>query len=429
MRELINKIYPLRLAPVSRDADRAIEMLCDELPFTIHEYACGREHNGWQVPYGWEVLKAEIHKNGKLIYDGKRHPLGVMGYSKPFDGKVTLAELKKHLTYRKDMPDAVGYHCDYYYKPWKRDWGFSIPYSLFTELTDGEYDVALETITEERTMKVAEYILPGNTEDTIILNAHNCHAAQANDDISGIAVGIEAIKRLSSKKDRKYTYRLVIAPEHLGTVFYLAGMSDKVIPTLKYAIFLEMLGTETKFALQESFTGKSVIDKAAHNVLKYRYPDYHSGRFRKVVGNDETVWESPGYEVPCISLARTIYKEYHTDMDNIDIISEDKLRESAGVLMKIMDVIETNCRIERKFTGLIALSNPKYDLYFDTKDPSVRPEVSDEQLKWNYLMDCIIRYFDGKTTILDIALKHDMEYFAVLNYIKKFSEKGLVSFK
>ena len=34
-------------------------------------------------------------------------------------------------------------------------------------------------------MKVLEYTLPGSSSETIIINAHNCHPFQANDDISG----------------------------------------------------------------------------------------------------------------------------------------------------------------------------------------------------------------------------------------------------
>jgi DNA-binding MarR family transcriptional regulator len=42
-------------------------------------------------------------------------------------------------------------------------------------------------------------------------------------------------------------------------------------------------------------------------------------------------------------------------------------------------------------------------------------------------MDCIIRYFDENTTILDISEKHDLDHGQVYTYIKKFEEKGLIS--
>ena len=119
MMDLLNKIYPLKLAPVSPDTDKAAKIMCQELPFTVHEYQSGAEHNGWIIPDSWEVKKAEIRKDGKLIYNGLNHPLGVAGYSPSFKGKLSLKELKEHLFHHPTISDSLVYHCDYYYKPWK----------------------------------------------------------------------------------------------------------------------------------------------------------------------------------------------------------------------------------------------------------------------------------------------------------------------
>ena len=126
-----------------------------------------------------------------------------------------------------------------------------------------------------------------------------------------VLVGIEVMRRLKARATRRYSYRLVVAPEHLGTVFYLAGLSPDTTKTFRYAAFLEMLGNKHRLALQESFTGQSEIDLAAHHHLKFHAPDYYGDTFRKIVGNDETVWEGPGFEIPCISLSRAFYPEYH----------------------------------------------------------------------------------------------------------------------
>jgi aminopeptidase-like protein len=427
MIKLLRSLYPLKLAPVSDDTDYAVELLSEELPFSIHEYESGLEYNGWTVPMKWNAVKAEIWRDGVLVYDGMKHPLGVVGYSTSFHGAANLEELKKHLFYHPELPDALIYHCDYFYKQWKRDWGFSIPFTLFNQLKEGDYEINLKTRFENGTMKVLDFLLEGEKPDTILLNAHNCHAAQANDGISGVVAGIEVIKRLQKQPRRKYSYRLVIAPEHLGTVFYLANLSEKVQKTFKSGIFLEMLGSNNRFAFQESFTGKSKIDRAAINYLKHHYPDHFQNKFRKIVGNDETVWESPGYEIPFISLSRWPYEEYHSDRDNEHIISEERLEEAVDVVIGISKIFETDSRMKRHFKGLVALSNPKYDLYISTYDPSIRQSVPEDQKRWNYLMDCITRYFDENTTILDISEKHDLDHGQVYKYIKKFEEKGLIS--
>ncbi|MDD5593352.1 MAG: DUF4910 domain-containing protein [Candidatus Margulisbacteria bacterium] len=428
MMELLKKIYPLRLAPVSPDTDRAAAILCQVLPFKVHEYPSGDEHNGWLVPDSWEAHKALVSRDGQVIYDGMKHPLGVAGYSTSFKGKVSLQTLKEHLFHHPSLPGSLVYHCDYYYKPWKKDWGLCVSREFFDRLEDGRYEVEIETSFKKGTMKVLDYLLPGEKKETIILNAHNCHAGQANDDIAGVVVAIEVMKRLAARKKRKYSYRVVIAPEHLGTVFYLKNLPDRTTADFRYAMFLEMLGNDNRFALQESMTGQSLIDKAARQYLGYNQPDYFSDRFRKIVGNDETVWEAPGYEIPCISLSRAPYPEYHSDLDNEAIISEQRLAEAVEAVLGIIDIIETNARLKRHFKGLVALSNPKFDLYVSTIDPSIRREVSDEQRKWNRLMDYLPRYFNEKTNILDIAIKHELDYKKVFEYISKFRDKGLVSF-
>ena len=205
MMELLKEICHLRLAPVSEDADRASQILYEALPFTVHEYRSGMEYNGWTVPQKWKPVKAEMLKDGKLIYDGMEHPLGVVGYSTSFSGTVSREELQKHLFFHPNFPNALVYHCDYFYKQWLKDWGLSVPYNFYKSLEAGNYEVDIQTVFEGGTMKVLDYCLEGDSKDTIILNAHNCHAAQANDDIAGVVIAIEIIKRLAERQKRKYS--------------------------------------------------------------------------------------------------------------------------------------------------------------------------------------------------------------------------------
>ncbi|MBN1824275.1 MAG: DUF4910 domain-containing protein [Endomicrobiales bacterium] len=430
MLELLKQIYPLQLAPISSDTEKAFDIIKRQLPgeVELHEYPSGMEFNGWIVPQSWGIKKAEIRKNGKLIYDGTKHVLGVMSYSKSFTGDVSLDELKKHLTFRKDQPAAVGYHCDYFIKQWTADWGMSVPYNLYKKLQKGTYNVDLQTVFRDGRMKVLDCFLPGKSPETVILNAHSCHAGQANDGASGIAVGMELMNRLSKRKN-KYSYRFIITAEHLGTVFYLSKIPKETLKTFKHGIFLEMLGNNNRLIVQKSLLGDNLIDKIAEHYVETYEKRGQTAPFRKVVGNDETVWEAAGYEVPMISVSRWPYKEYHTSLDDEKIISEKKLEESAAAIEEMLFILDTNCRMIRKFEGLIALSNPKYDLYMKPgTDPSIPETVPEEGRKFNYMMDFLPRYFDGKTTVLDIAVKHGLRYRSVYNYICKFKGKGLVEF-
>jgi aminopeptidase-like protein len=191
-------------------------------------------------------------------------------------------------------------------------------------------------------------------------------------------------------------------------------------------MFLEMLGNDNRLALQESFTGTSELDRAAYQYLRHCRPDFFADEFRKIVGNDETVWEAAGIEIPTISLSRFPFPEYHSSMDTEDIILESCLEDAVEAVLGIVHILETNCTMRRKFEGLVALSHPRYNLYIDQADPSIRPTVPAEQRKWNYLMDCLPRYFDGQMTVLDIAERHELPYDKVYAYIRRFEEVGLV---
>jgi aminopeptidase-like protein len=274
-------------------------------------------------------------------------------------------------------------------------------------------------------MKVCAYHLPGRSDETIILNAHDCHPGQANDDIAGVVVGVEVMRRLR-ERDNRFSYRLVIAPEHLGTVFYVADLPAEDRARLKYAAFLEMLGTRgQRLGLQESFTGDTEIDRAAWHVLS-RTPGAERFPFRKHVGNDETVWEAPGVEVPCVSISRHPYPEYHSSDDTDAIIDEAQLEGAADAVLRVLEVLEGNCTMRRRFDGLVALGNPRYDLYIGNLDPSLADSVSAQQVEWNYLMDCLPRYFDGRMTVLDVAERHGLPFDDVLAYVREFERKGLV---
>jgi aminopeptidase-like protein len=442
MMELIRTLSPLRMAPNSNGADQCARLLQEELPFEIHEFKGGLECNGWIVPLKWEPKEAKIRDvtgagtpagSGKVIYDGMWHPLAVIGYSQPFQDRVTGAELKKHLFFPNAFDDALVYHCDLFYKPFRKEWGFSVTKQFFDTIDEAKsYDVDLETVFEDGTMKVLEYVLPGDSEDSIIMNAHNCHAFCCNDDLSGIAVGIDVVRALAKRPRRRYTYRLLVAAEHFGSIFYLNKLSDAEASRLKYGLFLEMLATDGALALQRSFLGDTLIDRALINTLKFGKAPWRTDFFRKVVGNDETCWEAAGYEVPFPSLSRSLgmghYPEYHTSRDNPDLCREDKLQEAVRVVLGAFDVLEMDSIATRNFKGLVALSHPRYNLYKPMMDPSEpdRKTIDDTALRWNYLMDCIPRYFDGETRMIEIAERHDQSFKHVYDYMKAFEATGII---
>jgi hypothetical protein len=82
----------------------------------------------------------------------------------------------------------------------------------------------------------------------------------------------------------------------------------------------------------------------------------------------------------------------------------------------------------RKFKGLVALSHPRYNLYKPYYDPSEpdRKTIDDSAKNWNYLMDCIPRYFDCDTRVIEVAERHKLPFRTVYDYVKEFESKKLI---
>jgi len=233
---------------------------------------------------------------------------------------------------------------------------------------------------------------------------------------------------------RRYTYKAILAPEHLGTVFYLAGLGPEQSAQLKAVVFTEMIGLKTNLTLQKSFTGEHVIDRIAGRLALDIEPEARIGEFRTILGNDETVWEAPGYEIPCISLSRCsrspyYYDEYHTSNDLIARSDMAQRSKALDLLRRLVDTFEKDAIITRRFEGLIALSNPRYGLYVERPEPTVDNKLSQEQLTLGALQDRIVRYFNGQFSISELAEKFSLSFETMYAYVRSFEAKGLVELK
>ncbi len=435
MFRLIKDLCSYRTSVVSDENEKLFKRINDEIPINILKVKSDTEHNGWVVPKKWKVKKAKIFRNGKLIFDANLHYLGVGYYSKSFKGKVSYNDLKKKIVTNKKLPTAYMFHCEWQYRPWAADWRIVIPHNKFKEFPkSGEYFVDLETTYEDGEMLIGVAEVKGKTDKVIVLNSNNCHPGMANDGFAGTTVLIEIMKFLSSVKPF-YTYRLIIAPEHLGSVFYLRSMKKSEISKIIFGIFEEMPGTKGKIRVTKSFKGENYIDLAFKNVLNCYFPKTHiiSG-WREGAGNDETVWESPGYEIPFVELTRCEstfkpYKEYHSSLDTPELMNLKKLEEFIFLLKKVIFIFENNFLVKRKFNGLICLSNPKYNLYFEREDPTIKKNLKEDSEIWGKFQDHLPRYLDGNFSILDIANKFNLSFEDLFIYLSKFKEKNLVSFK
>jgi aminopeptidase-like protein len=428
MEQLIDDLYLTNRALVSDDYDSALAYIDDrELDLTVRTYPSGMEiWDSWIVPQKWTVEHAYIETaDGERILSYDDHPLHLFAYSGSYEGWVDRDELRSRIRTHPQMPDAIPYHFRLSYRPWETDWGFCASQNFVDSLSDDKYYVSISTTLEDGEMKVGEYHLEGEREETILLLAHLDHIGLANDDLSGVAVGIELMQRLRERTDRTYSYRLLLLPEIIGSAAYL---DDEAVDAsrFEYGLFLETLGNDNRLMLQHTFTEETKLDRIAKQILTTDYDEFEINGFRDEAGDDELIFEGPGYEIPTVSISRYPYEEYHTHFDDMSIIHQEQLEDSVEYILNVLDVFERDFTPVRTFDGVPSLANPKYDLYIDPGQPGISesPMASENVRDFR---DRVFRYLDGDHTVFDIADRFDLEFEFVHDYLSEFHDKGLVT--
>jgi aminopeptidase-like protein len=422
MMKILRDLTPLNRAVCSLGYDRAVDYLREVLPFRVISVPSSRKHNGWVIPPSWDVEEARIVKDGRTVYDGAAHPLGVIGLSKSFSGTVSLDDLRRHLHYDHRHDDSIPFHYRQQFRSWSRDWGFCIPKRIFDQLVPGDYEVVIRTAEAPGAVKILEYKHQGSLDFTIVLGGNLDHAGAANDGLAGCVVGLEVLRRLRDRKTR-FTYSLVLSPGIIGSELYLAGLNESERSRIQEGIFLEMLGSVTPLAVQESRRSMVSALHALKASLDQLGLPYRTGPFESIIVNDEYVWEN--YGIPMLSFSRFPYPEYHSSRDSVEIIKEASLNEAVDALIGAVDRLEASPLVVRKFEGTICLSNPQYDLYVDYGQVALGDAPSDQRRRMRCLMD-FVPALDRPVSVKAVADHVGLPEKETLEYLQRWAAKGLI---
>jgi len=422
MMQILRDLTPLNRAVCSLGYDQAVNYLQEVLPFRVISVPSPCQHNGWVIPPSWDVEEAKITKDGHTVYDGMAHPLGVIALSSRFSGTVTLEELRHHLHYDHRDDDSIPFHYRQQFRSWSRDWGFCVPKRIFDQLAPGDYEVVIHTKEAPGTVKILEYKHPGSLDFTIVLGSNLDHAGVANDGLAGCVVGLEVLRRLRDRKTR-FTYSLVLSPGIIGSELYLAGLGQSERSRILEGIFLEMLGSATPLAVQESRHRMVNALHALKASLDQIGLSYRTGPFESIIVNDEYVWEN--YGIPMLSFSRFPYPEYHSSRDTTEIIRQEALDEAVDALVGAVDWLEASPVVVKKFEGNICLSNPQYDLYIDYGQIALGDKPSERQTRMRCLMD-FLPALNRAICVKAVADHVGLPESDTLAYLERWAAKGLV---
>lgn len=185
-------------------------------------------------------------------------------------------------------------------------------------------------------------IIPGHTDEEIIVAAHLCHPkASANDNASGVGVALEVARTLTAliesgelPKPRR-SIRILLIPEMTGTYAYLAANEER-IPKMLAAINLDMVGENQDLCKGPlvaeyppeavgSFVGdliaavmeavaaesKNLAGTSSYALFKHAVAPFSGG-------SDHYIFSDPTVGIPCPMLIQWPDKYYHTSEDTLD---------------------------------------------------------------------------------------------------------------
>lgn len=416
MMALLQALAPLSRTLANADTDKALEIVRISLPGAVIEGTpTGAKVWSWVIPPRWELVSGTVRANGETLVDSAWSVLHVINYSQPFKGVVSREELLKHIRTHPDRPQAIPFSFSFY----EPIWGFSIPHAWLEKLTADAYEVEIDARFESGCLNTLSLLIPGENPETFVICADICHPLQVNDSLTGVAVAVDIANRLLQRPKRKYSYLILIVPETIGSIAYLASHPEVVEASIG-GYFSEMLGTEGPLVGQRTRCGNSYWDGLLEDVLADCGLPHRIVDFMKSASNDEKVLDSPGVDIPTFALTRYPYPEYHTSDDNIHLISSERLAEARDVLQQAIDYAEIDYIPVLNQPGPVFLSG--HDLYPNWRDdPALLPI-------WQSFVD-VMYSIDGVHSVVQLATLRKIPIRHYFYWTDAFAAKGLLTKK
>jgi aminopeptidase-like protein len=416
MYDFVRELFPICRSLTGNGVRQTLTAIRRQLPdLSIHEVPSGTQVFDWTVPDEWNIRSARlVGPGGETIVDFADNNLHVVGYSEPIDVELTLSELQVHLHSLPDLPDAIPYVTSYY----KRAWGFCLPDRVRAALSDGSYRAIIDSTLEPGNLTYGELRLRGSTSEEVLLSTYVCHPSMANNELSGPAVTTWLAKWLVGLP-RRYSYRVVFIPETIGSLTYMSTNLQEMKARMVAGFNLTCVGDDRCFSYVPSRSGNTLADRAATHVLKHLAPGYVHYSFLDR-GSDERQYCAPGIDLPVCSVMRSKYAEYpeyHTSLDNLDVVTAQGLGASYQAYRRILECLEANATLESTTLGEPQLG--RRGLYPTTS-------TKESGLRVRRMMN-VLAYSDGEHDLLGIAELIDVPMWELLEIVETLVAQGILT--
>jgi aminopeptidase-like protein len=390
---LMTDLFPICRSITGAGIRESLGILKKHVPLEIREVPSGTRVFDWTVPKEWNIRDAYVRDaRGRKVIDFRRSNLHVVSYSVPVRKTMPLAELRSHLHTLPDRPDWVPYRTSYY----REDWGFCLSHRDLQGLSEGDYEVVIDSTLADGSLTYGELALGGRTKDEVLISAHACHPSLANDNLSGVALATVLASFLASGP-RALSYRFLFIPGTIGAVTWLA-LNEERARGIKSGLVLTGLGDPGRLTYKRSRRGNAAVDRAAAHVLGQSSPPGRVLDFSPY-GYDERQFCSPGFDLPVGRISRTPfgeYPEYHTSADDLGFVRAGSLDDSFEKILGILDILEQD--------GTFVNLNPKCEPQLGRRGLYASPGAEEMALLW------VLNLSDGTHSLLDIAERSGLAF-------------------
>lgn len=412
------RLFPICRSITGPGLRETLARLAEQVPgLEVRGVASGSQVFDWTVPPEWRVRDAWIKApDGRKVVDFAVSNLHVLNYSVPVRRTLSLDELKPHLHTLPDRPNWIPYRTSYY----KRDWGFCLAHRDFERLRPGQYEVCVDAeLDEHGRLEWGEVLLPGATDDEILLSTHACHPSLCNDNLSGVVILAELAAMLATA-ERRYSYRILFIPGGIGSVAWLSQNQARAAK-IKAGLVLNCLGDDAPFTYKLTRRGDTEIDAAVRCALRDAEVPYRIIGFTPY-GYDERNFCSARFDLAVGSLTRSTHSTfagYHSSGDNLEFVRPRALGGSLQMYLAVLSVLERNQRYRNVIPDAEAQLG-KRGLYGmqGGLQRRARPEVA---MLW------VLNQSDGERSLLDAAWASGLPFEELADAADLLREHGLVT--
>lgn len=270
-------------------------------------------------------------------------------------------------------------------------------------------------------MEVVDAVIPGETDEEVVVVAHLCHPQpSANDNASGCGALMEVARALNtligkkSLKKPKRGIRFLLVPEIHGTVAYLASNPEK-IPHFVAGMNLDMVG-ENQDLCKSSLLLERTPDSMPSFIndlaeIIFEELTYELGNFSDTVkyasfrhaitsfsgGSDHYVFSDPSVGVPCPMVIQWPDLFYHSSLDTPEKLDSASLKKVSTLTATYAYFIAAAGEKEAEWLALMIcekakerLSKKVREILTEVNEQKEKEKEKEKEINYHGLLDYLL---------------------------------------